>query len=197
MNFRLRTTHSVLLMSQRRNAPYADQVREGGTVIIYEGHDARRGEDVPDPKTVDQPLRTATGRPTQNGLFFEAARTKAELARVYEKLQTGVWVCNGLFRLTEAWAEPSGGRLVCKFRLELIDEPLAATPTPREPSRIIPSSVKRDVWARDGGRCVLCGASDELHFDHEIPFSRGGGSTTENVRILCARHNLAKGDKIE
>ena len=198
MNFRLGTTHSVLLMSQRRNAPYADQVREDGTVIIYEGHDARRGDDVPDPKAVDQPLRTATGRPTQNGLFFEAARTKAELVRVYEKLLSGVWVCNGLFRLTEAWTEPSGERLVCKFRLELIDEPLDATPTPqREPSRIIPSSVKQQVWERDGGRCVLCGANNDLHFDHEIPFSRGGGSTRENVRILCARCNLAKGSRIE
>lgn len=67
----------------------------------------------------------------------------------------------------------------------------------RESSRTIPSAVKREVWARDGGCCVLCGASDDLHFDHEIPFSKGGASTTANVRILCAHHNLRKGAKIE
>lgn len=198
MNFRLRPGHSVLLMSQRQNAPYADEVRDGGTVIIYEGHDAPRGDETPEPKAVDQPLRTATGRLTQNGRFFEAAGAKRELVRVYEKLLQGVWVCNGVFRLTGAWMEASGGRQVCKFRLEIIGEPDAERATQqREPSRIVPSAVKREVWARDRGRCVLCGADDELHFDHEIPFSKGGASTTANVRILCARHNLRKGAKIE
>ena len=198
MNFQLGPNHSVLLMSQRPNAPYADEVRDGGTVIIYEGHDAPHGDDTPDPKAIDQPLRTATGRLTQNGRFFEAARTKHELVRVYEKLLQGVWVCNGVFLLTDAWMKPSGGRLVCKFRLEITGETDGERETQqREPSRIIPSAVKREVWARDGGRCVLCGASDELHFDHEIPFSKGGASTTPNVRILCARHNLRKGARIE
>ena len=197
MNFRLGPSHSVLLMSQRPNAPYADEVRDGGTVIIYEGHDAPRGDETPDPKAVDQPLRTATGRLTQNGRFFEAARTKRELVRVYEKLLQGIWVCNGVFRLTDAWTEPSGGRLVCRFRLEITEADAAGALQEREPSRIVPSAVKREVWARDGGRCVLCGASDDLHFDHESPFSKGGASTTENVRILCAHHNLRKGARIE
>ncbi|MCB0750248.1 MAG: HNH endonuclease, partial [Ignavibacteriae bacterium] len=46
--------------------------------------------------------------------------------------------------------------------------------------------------------CVLCGSTDELHFDHDLPYSKGGTSiSVNNVRILCARHNLAKSDKIE
>jgi 5-methylcytosine-specific restriction endonuclease McrA len=65
-------------------------------------------------------------------------------------------------------------------------------------SRIIPSQIKKEVWARDSGKCVICGAKDELHFDHDLPYSKGGASiTAENVRILCARHNLSKSDKIE
>ncbi|MBI5265885.1 MAG: HNH endonuclease, partial [candidate division Zixibacteria bacterium] len=57
---------------------------------------------------------------------------------------------------------------------------------------------KRIVWQRDGGKCVKCGATDELHFDHDIPYSKGGTSiSADNVRILCARHNLQKGAKIE
>ena len=36
-----------------------------------------------------------------------------------------------------------------------------------------------------------------LHFDHDIPFSKGGSSiTAANVRLLCAKHNLEKSDKI-
>ena len=69
--------------------------------------------------------------------------------------------------------------------------------TRRQASRTIPSAVKRKVWARDEGRCVLCGANDDLHFDHEIPFSKGGASTIENVRVLCASCNLRKGARIE
>src|SRR6266498_3488886 len=47
------------------------------------------------------------------------------------------------------------------------------------------------------GKCVICGATDELHFDHDVPWSRGGTSITEeNVQLLCARHNLQKHDRI-
>jgi 5-methylcytosine-specific restriction endonuclease McrA len=54
------------------------------------------------------------------------------------------------------------------------------------------------VWRRDGGKCVICGASDELHFDHIVPYSKGGTSlVAENIQLLCARHNLQKRDRIE
>ena len=37
-----------------------------------------------------------------------------------------------------------------------------------------------------------------LHFDHIIPYSKGGASKNPaNIQILCGRHNLAKGDNIE
>ena len=53
------------------------------------------------------------------------------------------------------------------------------------------------MWKRDGGKCVVCGANDELHFDHDVPFSRGGTSmTAANVQLLCSRHNLEKHDSI-
>ncbi len=60
-------------------------------------------------------------------------------------------------------------------------------------NRVIPSAVKAEVYARDGARCVLCGETDNLHFDHILPFSKGGTSLlTENIQLLCARHNLEK-----
>jgi 5-methylcytosine-specific restriction endonuclease McrA len=62
---------------------------------------------------------------------------------------------------------------------------------------LIPTLVKVDVWRRDRGQCVQCGSTKNLHFDHDIPFSKGGSSlTTANVRLLCAKHNLEKSDKI-
>jgi len=44
----------------------------------------------------------------------------------------------------------------------------------------------------------MCEAHENLHFDHDIPYSKGGSSITiENVRLLCAKHNLEKSDKIK
>lgn len=63
-------------------------------------------------------------------------------------------------------------------------------------TRNIPASIKRIVWDRDGGKCVLCGNSEYLEFDHEIPFSRGGSNSTENIRVLCRNCNQKKSDNI-
>jgi hypothetical protein len=65
-----------------------------------------------------------------------------------------------------------------------------------EQSRHILDDVKRDVWQRDGGRCVRCRASDYLEFDHIIPHTKGGANTVNNVQILCRRCNLGKGARI-
>jgi 5-methylcytosine-specific restriction endonuclease McrA len=63
--------------------------------------------------------------------------------------------------------------------------------------RVIPTHVKLEVWKRDGGKCVVCDSRENLHFDHDLPFSKGGSSlTAKNVQILCAKHNLEKHDKI-
>lgn len=41
-------------------------------------------------------------------------------------------------------------------------------------------------------------STDNLHFDHILPFSKGGGTSlkVENIQLLCAKHNLEKRDKI-
>ena len=64
-------------------------------------------------------------------------------------------------------------------------------------SKLISTTVKLGVWARDKGPCVLCVSKENLHFDHDLPYSKGGTSlASENVRILCMKHNLKKSDKI-
>jgi hypothetical protein len=74
MNFSLGGNHSVILMSLRRNAPYRDRIEDGGTTLIYEGHDEPRGAHCPNPKVADQPERYPSGRLTQNGRFHRAAQ---------------------------------------------------------------------------------------------------------------------------
>lgn len=207
MNFGLGGTHSVILMSMRFNAPYRDRLEDGGTTLIYEGHDQPKNTFCPNPKIVDQPGALPSGKLTQNGKFHEAAQKfKAgervpERVRVYEKIRSGIWSYNGIFHLVDAWQERDNHRIVFKFKLIAVesDEDFGQPVyTDAERRRIIPTAVKLEVWKRDGGKCRLCEAKDELHFDHIVPFSRGGTSlTAENVQILCARHNFQKRDYIE
>ena len=42
MNYRLNLDYSVLLMSQRSNAPYKDSINEETGEIEYEGHDVSK-----------------------------------------------------------------------------------------------------------------------------------------------------------
>lgn len=207
MNFQLNGTHSVILMSVRSDAPYADKFEDDGSTLIYEGHDEPRSATVPNTKVVDQPASTASGILTQNGLFHRAATdyksgTRGpERVRVYEKIKSRIWSYNGIFHLVDSWREPSDGRSVFKFKLTAVEgEEDFSLPTPAqpEPRRIIPTAVKLAVWKRDEGKCVICGSKQDLHFDHIIPWSKGGSSSSvDNIQLLCAKHNLQKHDKIE
>ena len=60
----------------------------------------------------------------------------------------------------------------------------------------IPEDVRLFVWTRDEGRCVRCGAEEDLQFDHVIPVARGGGNAPENIQVLCGPCNRAKSDLI-
>jgi len=206
MNYQLRHRTTVILMSTRPGAPYKDRVEGNGRVLIYEGHDNPRPPGGLNPKEVDQEEKNPDGTLTQNGLFANAANRykqrirNPEVVRVYEKIKTGIWVYNGLFSLTDVWREHSGGRSVYKFRLELAEgERLpSADRMDIEQTRVIPTAVKLEVWRRDEGKCVKCHAKDNLHFDHIIPYSKGGTSMdSKNIQLLCMRHNLEKRDRIE
>jgi len=201
MNFHTgRDNVSVLLMSTAKNSPYDDEVQDGGRTVIYEGHDIRRDLVEGNPKLYDQPIKLPSGKLTANGKFYRAAKNKnKETVRLYEKIKPGIWVYNGSFLLQDAWFQSAGKRRVIKFKLTILDnnDPTNNGISELQQGRMIPSRVKFAVYKRDGGRCVICGAKDNLHFDHIIPFSKGGTSLKEeNIQILCARHNLSKGDKI-
>lgn len=47
-----------------------------------------------------------------------------------------------------------------------------------------------------GGRCLSCGAHEELTVDHIRPLGRGGSNAIENIQPLCAACNNAKGHRV-
>lgn len=206
MNFRLNPKYSVILMSQRSNAPYHDKIMSDGITIEYEGHDEPNIKGIIDPKLINQPQFTKNGNLTQNGKFIKAVENytsktnEPETIKVYEKILSGVWSLKGFFDLVDYKTHYDGTRNVFVFilRLSKYQNIKHSQTIDIKHTRLIPSEVKKEVWKRDKGECVKCGSKKNLHFDHDLPFSKGGTSLTEkNIKLLCAKCNLKKSNKIE
>jgi 5-methylcytosine-specific restriction endonuclease McrA len=65
----------------------------------------------------------------------------------------------------------------------------------RRDTRAIPAAVRREVWARDQGRCAFegphgrCRETGRLEFHHVTPFVDGGLATVTNLSLRCRAHN--------
>ena len=64
----------------------------------------------------------------------------------------------------------------------------------RVPYRATVPLTRNAVFARDGGRCVYCGAP-ATSLDHVVPKSRGGAHSWDNVVSACGRCNHVKADR--
>ena len=64
----------------------------------------------------------------------------------------------------------------------------------RVPFRATVPLTRKAVFARDGGRCVYCGAA-ATSLDHVVPRSRGGQHSWDNVVSACGRCNHIKADR--
>lgn len=204
MNFGINTSYSVVLMSVARNAPYNDEMLDDG-IIKYEGHDIF-SRSIELKKSTDQPMKFSSGALTENGKFFNAAKEyklgkrNAAKIKVYRKLRPGIWVDMGFYELTDAFLENDGKRNVFKFLLKPIFEDIGNEISENVDiiqQRYIPGKIMQEVFLRDKGKCVVCGSEDNLHYDHKIPYSKGGTSIdSKNIQLLCARHNLRKSNKL-
>lgn len=56
---------------------------------------------------------------------------------------------------------------------------------------------QREVFARDGFKCVKCGETSGLTLDHIIPRSDGGGDELTNLQTLCLSCNGKKGNYVK
>lgn len=183
---------TVILMSGRKNAPYVDKEVDGQ--IVYEGEDVYGAKDK---KGIDQELSKG------NKCLYDAVKDYlegergAEPVQVYEKLGKGRWIDRGLFKLIGARKVHDGKRYVYRFLLSAGEEEIEIVEKKEKfRSRRISSDVQIAVWKRDKEKCVSCGSTENLHFDHIIPFSKNGSNDIENIQILCAKCNLKKSNKI-
>jgi 5-methylcytosine-specific restriction endonuclease McrA len=69
-------------------------------------------------------------------------------------------------------------------------------------NRYIPQAVQDEVFARDKGRCtyvgtdgVRCNSTWNLQIDHIKPYAKGGNHDANNLRLLCAKHNILEAEK--
>lgn len=78
------------------------------------------------------------------------------------------------------------------FAVAPIDDAAPPLATPRV--RHIPLATRRAVFARDGHCCRQCSATSALmHIDHIYAWSKGGSNDLDNLQVLCATCNMAKG----
>ena len=69
-----------------------------------------------------------------------------------------------------------------KFKLNAKFTTPAASPSI---TRYVPNIIKKQVYARDDGKCTKCNGSYKLEYDHIKPYAMGGESSLKNLRLLC------------
>ena len=81
-----------------------------------------------------------------------------------------------------------------KQRLAATAQPRAVRPA-KKLSRHVPAAVRREVWARDQGRCKFegpagrCQETGFLEIHRVVPYASGGPTTVGNLELRCAAHN--------
>jgi hypothetical protein len=81
-----------------------------------------------------------------------------------------------------------------------IAEPFTETKELRNISRHIPRPIQFRVLKRENQVYRSCGmpvADNDVHFDHIIPWSKGGPTEENNIQLLCGTCNRKKSDKFE
>ena len=82
-------------------------------------------------------------------------------------------------------------------------QPASQSASQSDNARQIPAALRDEVFERDQGRCTFtgprgqrCGSKHMLQIDHRVPVARGGESTLENLRLLCAYHNRLESERV-
>lgn len=98
---------------------------------------------------------------------------------------------------TDANKPLTGSRIAKRPRAPGVMPTDAESANRRDPS----IGLRFKVLQRDRFRCQLCGRSPaselgcKLHVDHIVPVSKGGKTTFENLRALCAECNVGRSNR--
>ena len=80
-------------------------------------------------------------------------------------------------------------------RFGAVTRPRIPNEVAKPSGRHIPAATKREVWARDQGRCAYVGVNGRceehgfLEFHHVLPFAEGGETLVSNLELRCRAHN--------
>ena len=87
---------------------------------------------------------------------------------------------------------------------QMADRRRKARQTPSDQKRAIASRYFETLYARQQGRCNICGKPvpnrlgfRTAHIDHVVPLSKGGSNAFSNLQLTCAPCNLRKGTKTD
>ena len=126
-------------------------------------------------------------------------------------MTTGVLLLNSTFEALRVVSLKRGVSLVIAGRAEVVEESddeylrseRMAMPVPlvirlkrfvRVPYRARLPLSRKNLMARDHGKCVYCGRAGST-IDHVVPRSKGGQHEWENVVLACSPCNQKKGNK--
>ena len=83
-----------------------------------------------------------------------------------------------------------------KKKAALAKHPHKAPKKAAKRSRVVPTHIRREVYARDGGRCAFiddagrrCNSGWRVELHHIVPYGRDGPHTVENLELRCWAHN--------
>lgn len=66
----------------------------------------------------------------------------------------------------------------------------------RENKRWIPVTIRREVMARDSGKCVFCPSTEGVGLAYRVPKSRGGRTLAFNLIAVCKKCRQNKGHQL-
>jgi hypothetical protein len=144
------------------------------------------------------PMGRTTGR-RQSGKAapMTPASCGCMVAILAAAIELGTMSGSGVDPSVTAWVMIATVALGAVWLIALsILRPTRPAPTVLHGRQHIPTEIRQIVFNRDGGRCVECGATFDIQYDHIIPVARGGATTVENLQILCATCNRRKSDRI-
>ena len=84
-----------------------------------------------------------------------------------------------------------------KRNVDYIKEKTASRRATLKSAGKLSRGIVNKLFKLQRGRCPCCGENlgTDYHLDHIVPLSRGGSNTDNNVQLLSAKCNLAKGAK--